>query len=76
MTKRINWSKIPLEILEKIYEDVYMMDAPCNWEGVECPMDKYGIDCSKDNDNHCAYKDFIFHCLTIDPSLKNNPSKP
>jgi hypothetical protein len=62
---RIDWSKIPIETKKKIFEDVYMMDAPCNWKGVSCPMEKYGIDCDKYNDNHCAYRDFIFQCLQI-----------
>jgi hypothetical protein len=62
---RIDWSKIPKDVKDKIHWDIYDMDPPCNWQGVECPMDKYGIDCDRDNDNHCAVRDFIFHCLEV-----------
>ncbi len=62
---RIDWTKVPKETKEQIFRDAYMMDAPCSWQEVECPMAKYGIDCERDNDNHCAFRDFIFQCLQI-----------
>ena len=62
---RIDWSKIPKDVKDKIHMDMYGMDSPCMFQGVECPMAKYGIDCDKDNDSHCAFSDFIFHCLEV-----------
>lgn len=62
---RIDWRDIPRDTKESIFREMTLMNAPCNWEGVECPMEKYGIDCDKDNDNHCAFRDFIFNCVEV-----------
>ncbi len=58
---RIDWNKIDKATKEKMLMDIigeYIV--PC--EVGKCPMDKYKIDCDKDNDHHCACKDFLFSC--------------
>lgn len=60
-----NWSNIPKEAKEKMFTDIWSsIDSPCSC-GYKCPLEKYGLDCEKDNNDHCLVRDFIIECLKV-----------
>ena len=62
-----NWDAISKDTKKQILFDIWSdIDSPCSYEGHDCPLTKYGLDCEKDNNRHCLVRDFIIECTKIE----------